>query len=266
MPLSWLLGHLASALLPVVAGWLILAAVNRGWDRAERAALLVSVAFGALVFVLQGKGFPYHRYPMEAFLLPVIGIDALLALRQPGFARVAGAVVLLYAALVLAPQSVIKAARYDWRNRDFAHALSGDLNALGGAGLSGHVQCVDTFGGCIETLYDLRLVQSTGFLYDCYAFHQPQTPVSQQYREQFLSQVENTQPRVVIVTDQLCFNEPSGYSKLERWPALAAWLDGHYTIYAERKAGRDVVWWPYSKKPVGYRVYVLASPGTLTGG
>jgi Dolichyl-phosphate-mannose-protein mannosyltransferase len=254
---TWLLAHpIPSAWFPVALAWIYLAVVVRGWNKFEKSIVIFSIAFGVASFVLQGKGFPYHRYPAEAFLLLALGIDAAVALRARGTQRVVAATVLIYALGVLAPESVVRASRYDWKNQDFSHSLTADLDSLGGARLSGTIQCMDTFGGCIGTLYNMKLVQATGFLYDCYFFHQPQSAVSTAMRTRFLSAMEASPPNVIVVTNQYCFTDPGGYHKLDTWPAFLSWLGENYDLHPEMEPGRDVNWWPHPRPEVGYRIYL----------
>jgi hypothetical protein len=257
LSVRYLLEHpIPSAWFPVALAWIYLAAVARGWNQFEKGVVIFSIAFGVVSFVLQGKGFPYHRYPAEAFLALALGIDCVLALRANGRQRIVAAIVVVYALGVLAPESVLRASRYDWRNQDFSHSLAAELDSLGGARLSGEVQCMDTFGGCIGTLYSMRVVQTTGFLYDCYFFHQPQTAVTTAMRSRFLSEMETTPPKVIVVTSQYCFTDPGGYSKLDTWPAFLSWLRKNYELHSQMEPGRAVNWWPHPRPAIGYRIYL----------
>ena len=48
---------------------LVIAVMKRDWWNWEGVALALGVAFGLFSYFAQGKGFPYHRYPMLAFLM-----------------------------------------------------------------------------------------------------------------------------------------------------------------------------------------------------
>ncbi len=258
-PLRFLLAHLVpSALYPAIAVWLALTIAGRRWRTWEGAALLWSVGVGAASFVAQGKAFPYQRYPLEGFLLAMMGIDAALALRAAGsrWQPPAAAVLLGFTTLALAPSWLIRANHYDWRHDDFTESLSADLTALGGPALSGQVQCLDMTAGCLGVLYWMRLVQSTGFLYDCYFFHQPQTAATERLREEFLADMGHAPPRVLIESSQNCLGEPLGWSGLDAWPAFAAWRAANYSLYAQRQSTRPIRWWPIAEQPPGYRIYV----------
>ncbi len=256
------LHSISGTLLPLVLLWLPMAYARRSVLTFERAALLVGVACGLLCFYAQGKGYPYHRYPSEAFLLLLIGtdIDAILLRRQQqgnetsymGWIALAA---LYTGVLVIGGGSLIHALRQDWRNQDFNTLLAADLSQLGGSRLSGHVQCLDMADGCIPELYNLRLVQATGSLYDCYMLS-PQVSLASRlyYQERFWKALQNDPPTVFIVTNFDCGT--SGYSRLNRWPELSSYLGKNYMLYTERSPTREVRWGSSPSKPLGYRVYV----------
>jgi len=233
-----------------------IAAARKDWRNNESLALWIGFAFGLLSLVAQGKGYPYHRYPSEAFLLLLAGLNFTAALQRPGLLRVAGMLGLCFGVLLLAPVSTAKTLHYDWKNQEFITLLQGDLNALGSANLSGRVQCLDTTAGCINTLYQMRLVQDTGFLYDCYFFAPQPSPAQAQLREQFWIAIQSKPPEVFVVTNQMCVSPASGYGKLDAWPQFQHYLDANYSLYAQRTATRPVRWWSHPRPPFGYRIYM----------
>ncbi|HEX3941496.1 MAG TPA: hypothetical protein VHX11_08445 [Acidobacteriaceae bacterium] len=257
-PLSYLLAHSIAPLGPLVAVWLIVIVAGRRRWNWEEWMLAGGVLFGLISYCAQGRGFQYHRYPLLMFLLTLMSIDFAEALERPGL-RFFAAAAAAYALLVLAPQCAFKARRYDWRNQEFITMLSGDLQNLGGAKLSGKVQCLDTTAGCINTLYRDRLVQATGYIYDCYAYAprgNERMDVVNDYRKGFFAAIEQNLPEVFVVSNQYCQGGGDGYAKLDRWPAIQTLLDGQYRLYAERMPPDDVYWWSRVLKPSGYRIYV----------
>ncbi len=265
LPFAYLISHLIpSWLFPVVLVWLLLAPGSVGWNQWERGAILFSILSGVFSFVAQGKGFPYQRYPAEAFLLLAVGIDCSLALRQGKWRPMVAAAVLLYCLAVIAPVSIAKASHYD-RTDELSTSIEADLSSLGGSKLSGQVQCLDTFAGCIGALYDMRLVQDTGFLYDCYLFHRPLTEVGKSLDDRFWSEMTTHPPRVIVVTDQFCYDETAGYQKLNNWPAFSAWLEENYVLYADRPPQGMMHWWAQPRAANGYRVYVRREAGRTAG-
>ncbi len=255
--LGYLLVHSVAPIGPLVALWIVPAIFGRRWNW-EKRMLAAGALLSLLGYCSQGRGFPYYRYPLLVFLLVLMSIDFAAALRHPVL-RYFAALGSIYALLILAPRFAYKAIHYGWRNQEFISMLSGDLNALGGQRLSGKVQCLDTTAGCINTLYRDRLVQATGYIYDCYDYAprgSERMEVVDRYRQGFLAALKRNPPEVFIVTDQYCQWSEMSYDKLERWPAIHSLLAGQYSLYAERQPRDDVYWWSRAMKPAGYRVYV----------
>jgi hypothetical protein len=218
---------------------LVLAFTDAGRElRRLRIFLGAGMVYGLISYFAQGKGYPDHRYPFAAFLFLFAAVEFTHALHSPGYRRVAGVVGLLFAT-VLPGLSIQRALREHWPGEQVA-ALTHDLNVLGGHALSGKVQCLDTVDGCIETLDDMQLVQSTGFVYDEFLFAAPnemtmrQTDVQMALRTEFLNEIEANPPQVMVVMPRLFPSGPYHYAKLGLWPAMNALLDHCYRLDAER--------------------------------
>lgn len=268
-PYSFLLVHSVSPMMPFVALWLILLLARRipppgdignwsskteaGW---ERRALWFGLALGAFSYVSQRKGFPYHRYPLLAFLLIMMAMDFAGALRGRGVQRMCGVTALAAWALILAPVSLYKISTYDWRDNETYSMLQSDIGRLGGAALSGHVQCLDAFSGCINALYRMRLVESTGFLADFYFWTPKPTPLTERMRNQFQSAIRANPPWVFIVMKQDYPSLTPDYGKLNRWPEFNTWLNANYILTADRTGNRPARRDSIVYGPICYRVYV----------
>ena len=265
-PLGYQLLHSISPLLFLVLLWLLLlvlkvvqsrrqAAASSPWQW-ERFALWMGLALGYLSYLSQRKAYPYHRYPVLVFLLLLMALHFTEALRERGVLRLCGIIGLAAGALIIAPMSVYKIARYDWRYDQLFTMLQGDLDHEGGASLSGHVQCLDTFAGCINTLYRMKLIESTGFLVDFYFWAPHQTPVTEQMRQRFWSDIQHNPPKVFIVMKQDWPNGPDTYGKITRWPLFANYLNQNYALVADRIAGGWVKRESRPYPPPAYRIYV----------
>lgn len=261
-----LVGSFPSVLLAVTIPAAIVAAtlrpsVSTGRQHRELAVLTIAALLGMASYIAQGKGFPYHRYPAEAFLLLLSGLILTRGLRAPRTSTRAIAVSgLLLGALYLAPASAAIAAHFDWRNQEFNQLLAADLTHLTGpAGihaLDNRVQCIDMTAGCLNTLYNLELPQSTGYLVDCYLFQPEPSPARDAYREGFARALEATRPQVLVVTDQRCFSLTRTWSQLELWPQFDALLTAHYRLLVQRTPPHPVGWWRKPSVPYSYRIYV----------
>jgi hypothetical protein len=259
------LHSVSSVMLPLVIIWLPILFKGRGSLTWERAALLTGIAFGLFSFYIQRKGYPYHRYPSEAFLLILIGIDlvgALQAERSNGnrnLHRLAQLGVFT-GVMVVGGGSTVHALHQDWRNQEFDNLLQNDLRRLGGNKLMRQVQCLDMSDGCITTLYNLRLVQATGFLYDCYMLSPIEGSERDRYREAFWQAIAKNPPTVFVVSSNDCDPYPEKpsyeYQKIRRWPRFDGYLESNYHLFVERIPPHMVNWGSSPSKPFGYRIYV----------
>ena len=175
-PLGFLLLHSISPLLALVLLWLAVLAMSRPAFEWERLMLASGAFFGLLSYIVQARAMPYYRYPLLAYLIPLIALDLTqaasgLTARPRDRLRTGLAIAGLCAGgFVLAPQSAFLVHQYRWWQTDFISSLTSNLQALGGPALSGRVQCIDWISGCGTTLYRMRLQQSSGVLSDFLLF------------------------------------------------------------------------------------------------
>jgi hypothetical protein len=261
----------------------------------ERRTLLWAVLLGAFSYLAQFKGYPYHRYPLFLFLLLLIAIDLTNALTatttrapQPSTTQpqtthtltneppanrtqttqALSAAILLWASLILAPSSALKASHYNWRNEEFRLTLQADLqdtaHRLQVPSLSGKIQCLDTISGCINTLYDMQLTQTTGHLYDEFLFHPPGSAAIDATRAAFFQAMQANPPLAIVVTDPLFPSGPNHYAKLTHWPEFTLWLNQRYQLDAERHLTQPKQWVGQPIIPPGYRLYTLKASSPQT--
>lgn len=255
--LGFLLTHSVSPM-----GILVLLCLPLAWHAFDRSAKAWGAALllaALLAYAVQGKGFPYQRYPFLILLLLGISLAIERGLRARRPALRALAAVAACWALGQGVHSAVRSAGYQ-RATPTITALTAALQSLGPPEqLSGSVQCLDTFSGCINTLYTLRIRQSTGYLYDCYLFTGP-SPARDMYREQFWRAYQKARPRVVVVTGQNCFQPGEGYARLNTWPRLASDLQLHYKVAQQWSPTAPVRWFSRPELPFGFRVLVRRTP------
>ena len=216
----------------------------------ERTLLLAGVVWGLASFFLQGKGYLYHRYPTLAFLLLWSAVECAQALGTPGPWRIVGAGGLLYASLLVAPLSLVRASRATWNN-PLLDSLQADLIHLGGSALAGNLQCLDSISGCNTVLYRMRLPEETGMVSDFLLFGPPAESAVRRARTAFWSEINARPPRLIIVTGWL---HPAGldnYAKLALWPDFATFLSTRYSLTEQRNFAAG------SNGPLSYRIYTL---------
>ena len=146
----------------------------------------------------------------------------------------------------------MRSAIHRYWDESYNVALAEDLRSLGGARLSGHVQCFTTAGDCDTTLFRLKLVQSTGLIYDYFIFGSLNEPVIQRARQQTWNELQQNVPQVIVM-GRGSFPDATDntYNKIEGWPALSAFLNTNYSVPAERAFS------PAECGIRGYRLYVL---------
>jgi hypothetical protein len=262
---------ISSVMLPVVVIWLAVVLMQKRWMTWERGALLVGAGFGLVSFYVQGKGYPYHRYPSEAFLLLLAGIDFVTVLRMKPWDQqrtlhrlaLAGVVV---GVVIVGGGSTMHALGQDWRNQEFDTLLRADLNERGGDRLEGQVQCLDMADGCITALYNMKLTQATGFLYDCYMLSSQTGVERERYREAFWQEMMRVRPRIFVVSSKNCelwpAKESYDYAKLGRWPKFDDYLKENYRLEVDRIPPDMVNSGSGPSKPLGYRLYVRNEGGS----
>ncbi len=267
LPARTLLGEsVSSVLLPLFCLWLPVFVLGRRWRFFRDRLLLLGFLFGVFSFCVQGRGYPYHRYSSEVFLLLLAAIAFTEALRTEAAdgrawcIRSLAAAGLMFGALVVVPRSLAEVRQFDWRHDSFESSLSADLNNLGGRALAGRVQCLDMAGGCITTLYNMRLPQSTGYLYDCYLYPMDDQANAhlterERYRLGFQTALLLNPPQALVVSSDECGPPDFRYRKLDRWPWLAAYLREHYTLVREEVPTALQRWGGKPVLPYGYRVY-----------
>jgi hypothetical protein len=282
-PLSFVLLHSISPLLPLVILWIVILALRRPRLDWERATLLTGVLFGLINCIVQQRALPYYRYPLLIFLLPLMAIDFTHAFEPtttPGApfvtaptsrmgsiskcAQIVAALALAFGSFFLAPQSAVLIHRYQWWNTEFITSLQQNLNTLGGQSLSHHIQCIDSISGCGNVLYRMRLEPATGVLSDFLLFgaisdqHPPERiPIIRQTRQLFSDAIAADPPQVIVVTSHLHIDGPDDFQKLARWPAFASFLAARYTLKTQWAPTRTARWWSREETPASYRIYVL---------
>jgi hypothetical protein len=247
-----------SPLLPLVLAGVILAPFLwkrlRSWEFSGMCWFTVA-AF--LCYTVQGKGYPYQRYSFVACLLLTLGLIFTCALEEgAAWQRWFGACALGVACLGIGPLAARRAIAYQPQLDQFGTLLSNDLNTLGTEGLRNKVQCLDTFSGCIRVLYDLRLKQSTGTVYDEFLFSRSNSPAIANSRAAFRREIAAGLPEAIIVTPQFYSAGTDTYDKVSSWPSFAKYLSDNYWLYVERTPTKAEFWEGSPRVPAGYRIYL----------
>ena len=233
---------------------LALAARNRTWNY-ERWILLAATLFGALSFFAQRKGIIYHRYPFVAFLLLLLGLEFLPALRSRGLSRGLAAAGLLLTLGISVPHYLLELRRSTPISAlAFSHALTLDLATIGRDRLDHKVECFDLTDGCFSALYHLGLSQHDGFTGDLLFFAPESSPVAEFYRRQFWQRAAANPPEVFVLSNEW-FQVGHTFRKLEAWPEFERYLTANYVDVLSRAFPVPGATYP-DDQPSRYRIYI----------
>jgi hypothetical protein len=247
-----------------LAGLLLLCVVlcftlRSPFDR-ETTLLLYGALCGLLSFIGQGKGFPYQRYPALLLILLCVFRFVARGFRETVYARAVALTIVVISCLWFAPRFAEGVRSYDQR-APFVEALTKALVERG-AGPQ-EVQCLDTVGGCINALYNLHLTQSTGFLYDCYAYAGPEQS-QQVYRRSLLEALTAAKPRYIVLSSQSCLEEKGAPERVSRWPSLQQFLGNRYSLDGYWAPSGPIKWWNQKELPPSFVIYRLKMSDSTT--
>ncbi len=245
---------------------LLVLILHRRWNW-ERWALLLGASVGAFSYFAQGKGFLHHRYTLLSFLLLLLGLELLPALRRRGLARWAGAAGILVTLVVSIPHYLLT-MRSISTHSELTEAMQADLRNVSGGHLENlqhQVQCFDLVFGCLNSLYHLDLVENTGYTGDLLLFSTTENAASRYYRDMFWREQARLPADVFVITNQW-FGDTNTFTKLDTWPAFAQYLAANYTLVIAREFPREGLG-PTTASPGGdppsYRIYLRNGSPTL---
>ncbi len=207
--------------------------LNKSWRSTESLVLFVATSCALAMYILQGKGFPYHTYPVIAIALIWLVPELQKSINAHSLRSIPAGCLLLLLVLKLSLFSLAgeRSAVYGMGTLD---NLQRDLTALNEPNLSGHIQCLDmTLGSCLNVLYRMQLVQSTGYIADFYLFPSRATPLTDDYQRQFYRMITATPPRVFVLSSQTWPGEFNSYAQLGNFPLLQHYLESNYVVTKE---------------------------------
>jgi hypothetical protein len=248
--LGFLLVHSVQPVTVLFAIGFALLAQQRFRLDVDQKLLLLGATAGLGSFLIQGKGFSYQRYPFLGLLL--IAIFSLLADEpeaQP-LRRALATAGLVLSCFWWAPRFAYTISKYDHAT-PFQDSLGLELANLHVR--PGDVQCLDTVGGCVNVLYDKHLLQSTGYLFDCYAYAGPAAE-RVTYRQSFLAALETAQPRYIVLTGASCLMAQSNSGRIAEWPALGEWLNQNYAETESWQSSQVLHWWHQPETPPSFEI------------
>jgi hypothetical protein len=230
--------------------WLVLLLVDRPQWSAERRFLGAAAVCGFVSYWIQGKGLVYQRYPFLALVLLLVFFDVGRE-RKPSQVQYAVTVAYIVVGLWFCPKMLHKIRTYE-NASPFESALATDLRK---EPLAGGVQCLDTYSGCLDTLYNMGAVEPTGELYDCYLYTAA-SATRDRYRQQFLQALRRSHPAVLVMSDQDCFHIKAGFGRVQRWPELATLLNDNYKLETTWSSDKPYLLWSRGEVQPAFEIFL----------
>ena len=208
------------------------AAFAGGKPDTRRVLLILGVAYGALHYLLQGKGWLYQLYPLLGFGSALIAgvLGDLPKLRREAGAAVCG----------LAAAFTIALGAWDGRLRP-ALALTADRMATVSAleadlaqrlrpGV--RVQTFDTTGGCVHALFRVHASLPTRFLCDYLFYSYTDRPYVREIHSDLIARMAERPPELLVVYR---WGWPAGqYERIGKFQALKSVIDAEYQVDVTR--------------------------------
>lgn len=234
--------HRPEVFVPIGVGMLLTAAAALAGRRfgARHVVAVLGVLYGAAHFVVQGKGWEYHLYPLAAFAVVLLVAEiesALRRLRRPAAVALLLSVVL--AGVLLAERALaVSPGGWERSKAEAVRRLAAEIAPRLRPGET--VQVLDTTAGGIHALLRLGVRQPTRFLYDFQFFHDTDHPTIRSLRAELTRGLDARPPALIVLFE---LGWPAGrYERIDTFPELAARLARYdlvrtasdHRIYAQR--------------------------------
>jgi len=215
----------------------------------------LGVIYGFAHFLLQGKCYFYHLYPFFCFLIILSGMILGDLLASPS-RRYQGLAVICLALLCLnLGNKALKDPEYLYLMPDLVKDIS--TYSLSGQDT---IQLMDTVEGGHYALYALKIPLTTRFLYDFFFFNEVNHPITRRLRAEFLRELKDHPPKLIIFFSKSCCVYPNPGSRLSLFPEFNTYLNNNYildkvrddySIYLQRKDGASILQPPQNLKHRG---------------
>ena len=196
----------------------------------RHAIATLGIGYGVIHYLVQGKGWTYHLYPLAAFSALLAFSELRSALLQRWIVGVP-LTVSLAATLVWLTQTGVEASQASWI-REKEATVESLIRDLGPLRAGDSVQVLDTTDGGIHALLRLRARQPTRFVYDFHFFHDEETGEIRALRAEFMREITTHPPRFIVLFRR---GWPvGGPERIARFPELGRWLGEDYQIRHDR--------------------------------
>lgn len=216
--------------------WLIPAAFGIYLHRNRQTYLLASLVLCYAIYpALSGQFFPYHYIPF-IYLVVLLASLSISTINQPSLTALSSAILLLTLAINVRPSQTFL-RQLDGRpivtSSDRAVEIAGFLEKNLETGDT--VQPLDWTGGTLLAMLETRASLATSYVFDFYFHHHISDPYIQSLRSDFMTQLQEAQPRFIIEVTAIDKPWVSGQDTSREFPELRAFLDEYYSITIQRE-------------------------------
>lgn len=217
-------------IIPAIIAFLLCLRVGSIHMGPRLATLILCAIYGALHFIIQGKGWPYHLEPY-CFFLFTLGISLLGMIIQEATPtlRVTAMSAFCVMALMMGGQSLaagLISNPFIVKKQALVHQLEQDLLVLP-LKKTDTIQILDTAEGGIHALLKLGRHLPTRFIYDFHFYHDIQSPIIQNFRHEFIQGLQKNPPHTMVLF-HFHWLPPFDESRIQSFPELTDLLTTHY--------------------------------------
>jgi hypothetical protein len=215
------------------AVWLVPAGVGLYFQRNRQTYLLASLALVYAVYpALSGQFFSYHYIPF-IYLIVLLASLSISAIRHSSltFALLLAVILLnirLSTTFIRQIEGKPIATSTD-RAAEISTFFEKNLEA------GDEVQPLDWTGGTLLAMLETRAPIATSYVFDFYFYHHVSEPYIQSLRADFMSEIQESQPRFIV--EVIAIDKPwvSGEDTSREFPELRAFLDERYSVTMTRE-------------------------------
>lgn len=225
--------------------WLIPAGLGVYLNRNRQTYLLAALALCYAIYpALSGQFFPYHYIPFIYFIILLASLTLPTFLSplstshfpRPSFLFPLSSFLLLVTILLTIRPSVAFLRQIEGkpvststnRAEDIARFLERNLEP------GDTVQPLDWTGGSLLAMLQIRAPLATSYVFDFYFYHHVSDPYIQSIRADFMTQLQEANPRFIIEVTAIDKPWVTGEDTSRDFPELRTFLDERYSITIER--------------------------------
>jgi len=218
--------------------WLIPAGLGIYLNRNRQTYLLAALALCYAIYpALSGQFFPYHYIPFIYFiiLLAVLPLTTYHLPRHSFLYSLSSLLLLVTILLAIRPSNAFlrqiegkPITTSTDRAGEIARFLERNLEP------GDTVQPLDWTGGSLLAMLQTRTPLATSYVFDFYFYHHVSDPYIQSLRADFMTQLQEANPRFIIEVAAIDKPWVTGEDTSLDFPELRAFLDERYSITIER--------------------------------